>query len=73
MSDDVAVVGREELWARLQSPTPPALFEVLPTGYWRKHHLPGAIAAPPETAVDVVRAHVPDPHAEVVLYCWDPG
>jgi rhodanese-related sulfurtransferase len=69
----VPVIERDELWARLQAPDPPALFEVLPRGYWRKHHLPGAINAPPDEAAAVIAARVPDPRAEIVVYCWDPG
>jgi rhodanese-related sulfurtransferase len=66
-------ITRDELQAVLQSDHPPALFEVLPRGYWRKHHLPGAINAPPEEAVAIITQHVPDHDADIVVYCWDPG
>jgi rhodanese-related sulfurtransferase len=69
----VATIGRAELARRLSGPSPPALFEVLPRGYWRKHHLPGAINAPPDEAVAVITAAVPDRRAEIVVYCWDAG
>ena len=69
----VATIERAELQAALASATPPALFEVLPTGYWRKHHLPGAVSAPPDQAVAIITAQVPDHDAEIVVYCWDPG
>ena len=69
----VATIGRAELAGRLSGPSPPALFEVLPRGYWRKHHLPGAINAPPDEAVAVITAAVPDRGAEIVVYCWDVG
>ncbi len=72
-SDPIATIERDELARRLNDPSPPALFEVLPLGYWRKHHLPGAISAPPDEAVAIIMAAVPDPHAEIVLYCWDAG
>lgn len=68
-----ATIGRAELASRLSGPSPPALFEVLPRGYWRKHHLPGAISAPPAEAVGVITAAVPDRRAEIVVYCWDAG
>ncbi len=71
--EPVARIGREELAAKLAAPTPPALFEVLPRGYWRKHHLPGAVSAPPNEAVDIITAAVPDRRAEIVVYCWDAG
>lgn len=69
----VPVIAREELRARLESPAPPALFEVLPRGYWRRNHLPGALSAPPDQAVEIITARVPDKGAEIVVYCWDDG
>jgi hypothetical protein len=72
-SGHVATIGRAELAERLRDASPPALFEVLPRGYWRKHHLPGAISAPPDEAVAVITAAVPNRHAGIVVYCWDPG
>lgn len=66
-------ISREELQARLSSPAPPSLFEVLPRGYWRKHHLPGAVSAPPDQAPAIISALVPDRRAEIVVYCWDAG
>lgn len=70
-----ATIARDELWARVQAGRaagrPFPLFEVLPRGYWRKQHLPGAISAPPEQAPGIIAEHVPDPHAELVVYCWD--
>ena len=66
-------ISREELVAELAQPTPPALFEVLPRGYWLKHHLPGAVSAPPDQAAAIITAAVPDRAAPIVVYCWDPG
>ena len=71
--ESVPTITRDELVAALQSAHPPALFEVLPIGYWRKHHLPGAISAPPEQAAAIITAQVPDHDADIVVYCWDPG
>ena len=34
--DFVPRISREELKAKLDSGNPPPLFEVLPTGYWKK-------------------------------------
>lgn len=70
---DVQYISRDELAAALESEHPPALFEVLPRGYWLKNHLPGAINAPPEQARSIITSHVPDHDAEIVVYCWDPG
>jgi rhodanese-related sulfurtransferase len=66
-------ISRDEVRAALSSAHPPALFEVLPRGYWRKHHLPGAVSAPPEEAIAIITAQVPDHDADIVVYCWDPG
>lgn len=66
-------ISREELVAALASAHPPALFEVLPAGYWKKQHLPGAIDAPPDEAVAIITAQVPAHDASIVVYCWDPG
>lgn len=71
--DPVPRITREELVTALASAQPPALFEVLPPGYWRKSHLPGAINAPPSEAVAIITAQVPDHDADIVVYCWDPG
>jgi rhodanese-related sulfurtransferase len=69
----VPQIGRDELVAALKRERPPALFEVLPRGYWMKNHLPGAVSAPPAEAAAIITAQVPDHDAEIVVYCWDPG
>jgi rhodanese-related sulfurtransferase len=71
--DPVPTISREELAAALASARPPALFEVLPPGYWKKEHLPGAISAPPDQAVAIITQQVPAHDADIVVYCWDPG
>jgi rhodanese-related sulfurtransferase len=72
-SAPVPSISRDELAAALAAPSPPALFEVLPRGYWLKQHLPGAVNAPPDEAVAIITAQVPDRSAPIVVYCWDPG
>jgi rhodanese-related sulfurtransferase len=71
--EPIPTIARAELAERVHGASPPALFEVLPRGYWRKHHLPGALNAPPGEAVAVITAAVPAHDAEIVVYCWDPG
>lgn len=63
-------ISREELRKAIAGPAPPTVLEVLPRPYWRKHHLPGALNLPPDQ-VATVRELVPDPEAELVVYCWD--
>jgi rhodanese-related sulfurtransferase len=70
MSDRIT---REELHAKLERGEPVALFEVLPVGYWRKHHLPTARSLPPPRSPRSSRELVPDRDTEIVLYCWDDG
>lgn len=72
-SPGVTSIARDELAAALRGTAPPALFEVLPRGYWLKQHLPGAVNAPPDQAVAVITAQVPDRTSPIVVYCWDPG
>jgi rhodanese-related sulfurtransferase len=67
----VQTISREELHAKLERGDRFALFEVLPTMYWRKHHLPGAKSLPPALVEELVPRLVPDKDAEIVLYCWD--
>ncbi|HJU87961.1 MAG TPA: rhodanese-like domain-containing protein [Gemmatimonadaceae bacterium] len=65
------LITREELRQKIERGDPLAIFEVLPTMYWRKHHLPGALSLPPEQVAELVPTVVPDKSAEIVLYCWD--
>lgn len=66
-------ISREELKAKLDRGDRFALLEVLPLGYWRKHHLPTAKSLPPDKVRELMPQLVPDTSTEVVLYCWDPG
>jgi rhodanese-related sulfurtransferase len=67
----VAGISRDELRDRIESGARFFLFEVLPEPYYRKHHLPGAIHAPPNNVLGAVEKIVSDRSAEIVLYCWD--
>lgn len=67
----IATITREELREKIERGDELALFEVLPTPYWRKHHLPGALSLPPDQVRELVPRLVPDLGAEIVLYCWD--
>jgi rhodanese-related sulfurtransferase len=69
----VPSISRQELVEALASAQPPTLFEVLPVGYWKKQHLPGAVSAPPDQAVAIITQQVPAHDADIVVYCWDPG
>ena len=64
-------ITRDELREKIERGDAFALFEVLPPGYWRKHHLPGARNLPPEQVRALAPQLVPDPATEIVLYCYD--
>ena len=66
-------ISRDELHAKIARGDRFALFEVLATMYWRKHHLPGARSLPPDQVRTLVPELVPDRDTEIVLYCWDDG
>jgi rhodanese-related sulfurtransferase len=67
----IDTISRDDLHAKITRGDEFALFEVLPTMYWRKHHLPGAVSLPPDQVSTLVPQRVPDKDAEIVLYCWD--
>jgi rhodanese-related sulfurtransferase len=67
----VETISREELHARITSGARFHLFEVLPTMYWRKHHLPGAKSLPPGEVGTLAPQLVPDRRDEIIVYCWD--
>ena len=64
-------ISRAELSSKIERGDRFHLFEVLPTMYWRKHHLPGAKSLPPDQVAELVPRLVPDKGEEIVLYCWD--
>ena len=64
-------ISRDELHAKITRGERFTLFEVLPTPYWRKHHLPGALSLPPDRVRELVPQLVPDKGAEIVVYCWN--
>jgi rhodanese-related sulfurtransferase len=64
-------IDRDELYDKIVRGDLFFLFEVLPLGYWKRHHLPGARHMPPNAALETVEGVVSDRDAEIVLYCWD--
>jgi rhodanese-related sulfurtransferase len=64
-------ISRNELHEKIVRGDPFHLFEVLPTMYWRKHHLPGAVSLPPDQVETLVPQLVPDKRAEIIVYCWN--
>ncbi|HVE78159.1 MAG TPA: rhodanese-like domain-containing protein, partial [Gemmatimonadaceae bacterium] len=69
----VPAITLDELRGKVERGDPFHLFEVLPLGYWRKHHLPGAKSLPPDRVEELAPQLAPDRSVEIVLYCWDDG
>jgi len=62
-------IDRSELQAQIASNTSPVLLEALDEAYYRKAHLPGAIALPLGQLDSVAKARLLDKSAPLVVYC----
>lgn len=62
-------IARSELEMALVSQRPPVLLEALDEAYYRKAHLPGAIALPLARLDAVVRERLHDKSVPLVVYC----
>jgi rhodanese-related sulfurtransferase len=58
-----------ELAARLQSPQPPLVAEILGPQYFAVGHLPGALNLPLEGFSEAAQRALPNKSADVVVYC----
>lgn len=64
----ITTISREELERRLGEAQ---LVEALPSMYFRKAHLPGAVNIPPDQVDELAPSLLPDRDAAVVVYCQD--
>ncbi len=62
-------IDTAELSARLSSPRPPIVVEVLGPKYFDAGHLPGAINLPLEGFAENARRLLTERNAEIVVYC----
>ena len=62
-------IAREQLHARLSNGQPPVLVEALGVGFFADAHLPGAVNIPPGQVEALAAQLLPDPDAEIVVYC----
>lgn len=62
-------IDRSEIQTALVSNTPPVLLEALDEAYYKKAHLPGAIALPLGQLDSVAKARLLDKSAPLVVYC----
>ncbi len=65
----IPTITREDLARRIERREPFVLAEVLPEPYWRKEHLPGAIALPLGEVAARAERLFPDRTTSIVLYC----
>jgi rhodanese-related sulfurtransferase len=61
-------ISREELRNRLQTASL-TVVDVLPAESYAMGHIPGAINLPYESIASRARELLPDPHAEIAVYC----
>ena len=65
-------ISRLELETMIRSGAPLSVVEVLPEPYFVSGHLPGALNLPLSALPTQARSLLPDPDAEVVVYCTGP-
>lgn len=67
-SSDVPEISREELQRRLHDPLL-TIVDVLPEASYVDAHIPGALSLPLEQLATRARELLPDPAAEIAVYC----
>jgi rhodanese-related sulfurtransferase len=68
ISSDGPEISREELRSRLKSASL-TIVDVLPAESYAAGHIPGAISLPLESLASQARELLPDPTAEIAVYC----
>jgi 3-mercaptopyruvate sulfurtransferase SseA len=68
ISSGVPEISREELRNRLKSASL-TIVDVLPAESYAAGHIPGAISLPLESVASQARELLPDPTAEIAVYC----
>ena len=67
-SEDAPEISREELARRLRDPAL-VVVDVLPKESWAAAHIPGARSLPVADIPTRARTVLPDPAAEIAVYC----
>jgi len=67
-SADVPEISREELQRRLHDSSL-TILDVLPEASYVDAHIPGALSLPLELLASRARELLPDPSAEIAVYC----
>ncbi len=68
----VGSIDCDELSRKIESGERFVLVDALPPMSYAHSHLPGAINLPPDRVDASVARRIPDPHAEIVVYCANP-
>ena len=71
MSGEITLIGREELWAKVEDGEEFVLVDALAPMSYARSHLPGAINLPLEWVDERAPRRVPDLGTEIVVYCID--
>jgi len=66
-----AGIEREEIERRLHDPSL-VLVDVLPRASWEEAHIPGALSLPLAEIEARARQVLPDPRADIAVYCGGP-
>jgi rhodanese-related sulfurtransferase len=64
-----ATISRDELKQKMDRGENFLLVETLPATAFQHAHLPGAINLPPDQTSELAPKLLPDPNAEIVIYC----
>ncbi len=67
-SPSLAHISRDELLRRLHDPKL-TIVDALPASSYEAGHIPGAINVPVALVEDLAKDLLPDPAAEIVVYC----
>jgi rhodanese-related sulfurtransferase len=64
-----AIIGREELKAKIERGGDVILVEILNSEYYENAHLPGAVNLPLDRLGELAPKILPDKDADIVVYC----
>ncbi len=65
-------ISRDELKAKMDRGDDFVLVDTMPEMYYRHSHLPGAVNLPVNEVGERAPELLPDPNAEIIVYCIDP-
>jgi len=66
-------IDASDLAAARAATTAPIVVDTRSRAAWDQGHLPGALHIPGGELAERAAAELPDPTADIVVYCWGPG